>query len=95
MAGVTRLIADPDNETAEFAIVVADPWHNLGLGNKLMDYICKIAKAKGIQKVYANILTTNHIMLYMFRKRGFSLKVVDDGYCAEWITNKPLASGQV
>ena len=56
MAGVVRLIADQYNETAEFAIVIADPWQGLGLGNKFMDYLCEIAKSKGIQRIYANIL---------------------------------------
>jgi len=83
MAGVVRLIADQYNEYAEFAIVVADPWHNLGLGNKFTDYIYEIAKTRGIQKIYANVLAQNHIMLGMFRKRGFELTKVEDGYYAE------------
>ena len=73
MAGVVRLIADPYNETAEFAIVVADPWHNMGLGNKFTDYILEIARKRGIKKVYANVLHNNHIMLHIFRKRGFTI----------------------
>ncbi|MBN2460125.1 MAG: bifunctional acetate--CoA ligase family protein/GNAT family N-acetyltransferase [Candidatus Cloacimonetes bacterium] len=89
MAGVVRLIADQYNETAEFAIVIADPWHNLGLGNKFTDYICKIAKSRGIQKIYANILAENHIMLHMFRKRGFEMTKIDEGYYAELVINKP------
>ena len=32
MAGVVRLIADPYNETAEYAIVIGDPWQGQGLG---------------------------------------------------------------
>jgi len=73
MAGVVRLISEPYNETAEFAIVVADPWHNLGLGNKFTDYILEIAKKRGIRKIYANVLYDNHIMLQMLRKRGFTI----------------------
>jgi len=83
MAGVVRLIADQYNETAEFAIVVADPWHNLGIGNKFTDYIQKIAEIRGIQKIYANVLSENHIMQHMFRKRGYTMTKVDDGYYAE------------
>jgi len=89
MAGVVRLIADQYNETAEFAIVIADPWHNLGLGNKFTDYICEIAKARGIQKIYANVLANNHIMLHMFKVRGFSMTKVEDGFYAELIINEP------
>jgi len=89
MAGVVRLIADQYNETAEFAIVVADPWHNLGLGNKFTDYISEIAKARGIQKIYANILAENHIMLHMFRTRGYKMVRIEDGYYAELTINEP------
>lgn len=89
IAGAVRLIADQYNETAEFAIVIADPWHNLGLGNKFTDYICEIAKARGIQKIYANVLANNHIMLHMFKVRGFSMTKVEDGFYAELIINEP------
>lgn len=78
MAGVVRLIADADNETAEFAIVVADPWQHLGLGSKMTDYILEIAKERGIKKVYAEVLTDNKIMLHMLKKRGFNLEEQDD-----------------
>ncbi|MCP3927961.1 MAG: bifunctional acetate--CoA ligase family protein/GNAT family N-acetyltransferase [Bacteroidetes bacterium] len=77
MAGVVRLVADGTNETAEFAIVVADPWQGNGLGNKFTDYIIEIAKQRGIKKIYANVLKANKIMVYMFEKRGFNVKSVD------------------
>ncbi len=83
MAGVVRLIADPYNETAEFAIVVADPWHRQGLGNKFTDYILEIAKKRGIKKVYADFLKDNHIMKHMFDKRGFKISESDGIYHAE------------
>ncbi len=88
MAGVVRLIADQYNETAEFAIVVADPWQNLGLGNKFTDYIHEIAKERGIQKITANILATNHIMLHMFKTRGFKMEKQEDSYYAELVINE-------
>jgi len=88
MAGVARLIADQYNETAEYAIVIADPWHSQGLGNKITDYILKIAKDHGIKTVYASILAVNHIMLHMFRARGFKLTKIEDGYYAEIETDK-------
>ncbi|MBN1869300.1 MAG: bifunctional acetate--CoA ligase family protein/GNAT family N-acetyltransferase [Candidatus Omnitrophica bacterium] len=78
MAGVVRLIADAYNVTAEFAIVVADPWHNLGLGNMLTDYILEIARKRGIKKVYANTLTDNYIMAHIFKKRGFTFSYQED-----------------
>jgi acetyltransferase len=88
MAGVSRLIADQYNESAEFAVVIADPWHGQGLGNKFLDYMLEIAKERGIHRVYANILLENHIMLHMFRKRGFKMSIVEDGYYAELVVDE-------
>lgn len=70
-AGVSRLIADPYNETAEFAIAVGDPWQHQGLGNKLTDYILEIAKKRKIKKVFAQFLSDNEAMKHILRKRGF------------------------
>ncbi|MBD3247674.1 GNAT family N-acetyltransferase [Candidatus Falkowbacteria bacterium] len=71
MAGVVRLIADPYNETAEFSIVVADPWQGLGLGNKLTDYLLDIAEKRGIKRVWATFLADNEKIKTIFKKRGF------------------------
>jgi acetyltransferase len=88
MAGVVRLIADQYNETAEFAIVIADPWQQYGLGNKFTDYIHEIAKARGIKKICANVLVQNHIMQHMFRERGYKMEKVEDSYYAELIIDE-------
>jgi acetyltransferase len=77
MAGVVRLVADTNNESAEFAIVVADDWQGLGLGNEFTDLILTIAKEKGIKRVYATVLQANTTMLHMFRKRKFNIKSLD------------------
>jgi acetyltransferase len=83
MAGVVRLIADPYNETAEFAIVVADPWQGLGLGNEFTDNILTIAKTRGIKIVYAKFLKDNKTMFHIFEKRGFKIKDMADIKYAE------------
>lgn len=75
MAGVVRVISDAWNETAEYAILVADPWQNQGLGSELTDYILAITRARGIKKLFAEVLNVNDIMSYMLRKRGF--RVID------------------
>lgn len=83
MAGVARIISDPFNDTAEFAIVVADPWQRQGLGSKLTDYILEISKKRGIKKVYAEMLKDNYVMKRMLLKRGFKVTEKDDFYHAE------------
>lgn len=74
MAGVGRLVASPDRENAEFAIVVADPWQGIGLGNKLTDTVLAIAGEWGIRRVYATLLKNNRIMYHIFRERGFDIE---------------------
>ncbi len=89
MAGVARIIADPYNETAEFAIVVADPWQNRGLGSRMTDYIIEIARKRGTGKIYANLMKNNTIMKNMLKKRGFSVEKADeDTYYAELVLRK-------
>jgi acetyltransferase len=86
MAGVVRLVEDANNNTAEFAIVVADKWQGQGLGNKFTDYILEIARKKELVKVYANVLKANTVMVHMFKKRGFKLKSEDfETYYAELV----------
>ena len=73
LIGVVRIVGDPWSETAEYAIVVADQWHGLGLGTILTDYIIDIAKDKGYQKIYATLLRRNIAMKKLFEKRGFTI----------------------
>lgn len=75
MAGVVRVIHDAWNETAEYAILVADPWQNQGLGTALTDFILEITRERGIEKIYAEVLHLNEVMSHVLKKRGF--KVVE------------------
>jgi len=77
MAGVVRIVNDIGNESTEFAIVIADPWHNQGLGGKMTDLILDIARKKGIKKVYAVVLKANNTMIQMFKRRNFVMKRMD------------------
>jgi acetyltransferase len=78
MAGVVRLIADPYNETAEYAIVIGDPWHKLGLGTVMTSYILEIARKRGIKKVYAYVLKDNVAMLNLGEKFNFICRRMED-----------------
>jgi len=73
MAGVGRLVADPDREVAEYAVFVADPWQNRGLGGRLTDYCLEIARSWGIKEVRAETTPDNFRMIAIFRDRGFSI----------------------
>lgn len=83
MAGVVRLIADPYNETAEYAIVIGDPWQGQGLGTIMTRYSLEIARSRGIKKVYAYLLDDNLKMLDMFHQFKFKSQKEEDMYRVE------------
>ncbi|MBN1917277.1 MAG: bifunctional acetate--CoA ligase family protein/GNAT family N-acetyltransferase [Verrucomicrobia bacterium] len=73
LLGVGRLIADPEHETAEYAILIGDEWQNQALGGLLTDYCLKIARDWGVKRVVATTTTDNYRMVAVFQKRGFAL----------------------
>ncbi len=79
MMGVGRLVMTPDRELAEFAVIVADPWHGKGLGEKLIAEVINIARDFGVKLLWGEILATNEPMLGLVRKLGFSVKEPEEG----------------
>lgn len=73
LLGVGRLIADPDHETVEYAILVNDAYQNKGLGTLLTDYCLEIAKNWGLKRIVAQTTADNPRMISVFRKRGFEI----------------------
>lgn len=78
IVGVVRLILDSERRNGEFAIMVSDSWHGLGLGSKLMDFIIEIAKDLKIQTIYSQITRANIKMISLCCKKGFETKLVDE-----------------
>jgi acetyltransferase len=76
--GVVRLILGSDRKTGEFAIMVGDSWHGLGLGSKLMDYIIKIANDLKVEAIYSMVSSANYKMVNLCGKMGFEKKPVDE-----------------
>ncbi|MCK5320819.1 GNAT family N-acetyltransferase, partial [Candidatus Parcubacteria bacterium] len=77
MIGVVRLITDPLSNTAEFAIVVGDPWQFKGLGSEFTRLILNIAKERGVKKIYAKYFNDNKIMENIFKKYNFKISKID------------------
>lgn len=74
LTGVGRLVADPDLETAEYAVLVSDRWQNRGLGGMLTDRCMEIARDWGMKKVYAQTTTDNPRMVHLFENRNFTIE---------------------
>jgi len=71
--GVAQLLADPSHETAEYAVLVADPWQRKGLGSALTDCCLQLACIWGVQRVVAEFLPSNMRLIHILEKRRFDL----------------------
>ncbi len=71
MLGLVRLKDELDEETAEFAILVRSRLKGHGLGWLLMRRVIDCAKAKGLRRVYGDVLAENTGMLQMCAELGF------------------------
>ena len=70
--GIARFSADPDFETAEFAITVRGGGHGKGYGRALMDQLIAYARRHGIGELFGIVLADNRAMLGLARSLGFS-----------------------
>ena len=75
LIGVGRLVADPDHETVEYAVLIADAWQQKDLGNILTDFCMEVAEGGKLKKIVAQTTTDNKRMISVFQKRGFEVKV--------------------
>ncbi len=78
LIGVGRLIADPDLEVMEYAILITDKWQKKELGHTLTSYCLSIAKARGIKKLMAETTKDNKPMISVFRKLDFKIRFNED-----------------
>lgn len=73
LIGVGRLIADPDHETVEYAILIIDEFQQKDLGNFITDFCLEIAAKWNLRRMVAQTTSDNKRMISMFRKRGFTI----------------------
>ena len=57
--GVSRYVTNPDGESVEFALAVADDWQKHGIGRKLMGALIEYARMKGYRAVVGDVLALN------------------------------------
>jgi len=78
LIGVARYVLDKNNESAEFAIVVADSWQGRGIGNRLLAKLIDVARRRAVERLSGDILAINRPMLGLVRKLGFTLERNED-----------------
>ncbi len=71
ICGAVWLMADPDNVSAEYAVMVRSDIKGHGIGHRLMVEMLKYAKARGLKRVVGDVLRENTSMLDMAKKLGF------------------------
>ncbi|MFO1540658.1 MAG: GNAT family N-acetyltransferase [Chloroflexota bacterium] len=77
IAGVGRLSRLRDGVSAEFAVLVADPWQGRGLGAELLGRLVDVARREGLRSVTGEILATNGPMLRLATRLGFRAEPAD------------------
>jgi acetyltransferase len=76
--GVTRYAINPDGESCEFALVVADNMRGRGLGHKLMIVLMDTARSKGLKIMEGEVLNSNASMLKLMKRLDFTIETNPD-----------------
>jgi acetyltransferase len=71
--GVVRAVADPDNISAEFAIIVRSDMKGKGLGHILFKKLIDYFRQRGTQEIVGDALAHNKGMQELVRRFGFEV----------------------
>ena len=71
--GVARAVADPDNISAEFAVVVRSDLKGHGLGALLLEKLLRYCRARGTHELVGEALPDNQRMLKLAHHLGFTV----------------------
>jgi len=77
-AATVHISADPDNDLAEYAIIIAREVTGMGFGVLLMRRIIDYARSRGIRRIFGDVLRENTIMLKLCHALGFMREGVPD-----------------
>jgi len=78
LIGIARYVINPDLQSCEFGLVVADSWQNKGVGYHLMTCLIVAAKIKHLKVMEGRILSANSDMLTLARNLGFEIRTEDE-----------------
>jgi len=72
IVGIARYTTNPDQVSAEFAVVVADAWQRRGVGRMLLQRLIAAASRHGFKRLQGTVLRTNDAMLSFAQRQGFT-----------------------
>jgi acetyltransferase len=81
--GIVRSVTDPDNQQAEFAIIVRSDLKGKGLGHLLLEKMIGYCRGRGTEMVVGEVLRDNYRMLALARKLGFKVRAMGDAETME------------
>jgi acetyltransferase len=76
--GVARLQRTSPGGEAEFAVVVADRFQRLGVGEALMRQLIDVARREGVTRLRADILSENGAMRRLCNRVGIPVRPTPD-----------------
>jgi acetyltransferase len=68
---VARYVTYPDGRGCEFAIVVADQWHEKGIATELLRRLIDVARDRRLERMDGIVLRENTSMIELARNLGF------------------------
>ena len=71
---VARYTANPDQQSCEFALTVADEWQGRGIGSHLMNELMEVARSRGLRTMEGEVLAQNTNMMALMHRLGFSAR---------------------
>ncbi len=77
--GVARAICDPDNDAAEFGVIVRSDIKGGGLGERLMRKLIAYLQQRGTRRLVGTVLRENERMLQLARDLGMTVHPVKYG----------------
>lgn len=72
--GEVRSVTDPDNEQAEFGILVESSTQDKGLGHALLEKMIAYCRARGTKELIGDVLLSNSRMHALAKTLGFQCK---------------------
>jgi acetyltransferase len=83
LLGVVRMVTDPDDGTAEFAVVVRTDLQGQGLGAALMRHLVRYARSTNVIRLHGSVSAENSKMLQLCGRLGFTNKDAGNGTLRE------------
>ncbi|MBW4050801.1 MAG: bifunctional acetate--CoA ligase family protein/GNAT family N-acetyltransferase [Proteobacteria bacterium] len=77
--GVARVSTDPDNQEAEFAILVRSDFKRRGLGRLLLAKLIRYCRDRGTAHMTSSVLSGNRRMLGLGAALGFTTRLAERG----------------